>query len=120
MERNEHLENTKQLCKSSLQCLISTNCVAYHLIELDELYMLVPLLLLILVAAKNWALILRGWKLTYCPNSSTTIQVPAGWVPACRPVKFYPVMYSLWRSDTAARTYIAVPCFSTAPFHSTT
>lgn len=96
MERNEHLENTncKQLCKSTLQCLISTNCVAYHLIELDELYTLVPLLPLILVAAKNWALILRGWKFTCCPNSSMTIQVPARWVPARRPVKFYPVMYS--------------------------
>jgi len=28
-----------------------------------------------------------------------------------RVVKFYPVIYSLWRLDTAARTYIAVPCF---------
>jgi len=26
IHRMEHLENTEQLCKSSLQCLISTNC----------------------------------------------------------------------------------------------
>jgi len=24
----EHLENTEQLCKSSLKCLISTNCIS--------------------------------------------------------------------------------------------
>jgi len=35
----EHSENTEQLCKSSLQCLISTSCTS-----LDR-YMLVPLLL---------------------------------------------------------------------------
>jgi len=42
------LENTEQLCEFSQQCLMSTNCIS---IELHELCMLVPLLL---VAVKNW------------------------------------------------------------------
>jgi len=31
-------------------------------------------------------------------------------------VEFYPVICSSWRSDTAVKTYIAVPCFPSVPF----
>jgi len=30
-------------------------------------------------------------------------------------VEFYPVICSSWRSDTAVKTYIAVPCFPSVP-----
>jgi len=39
MEQNKKLGNMEQLCKSSLQYLISANWI-----ELDEPYMLVPIL----------------------------------------------------------------------------
>ena len=41
----------------------------------------------IFVATKNWLWVLRklhGWKLTYCSNFNTKINIHAIWVPACR------------------------------------
>jgi len=53
-----------------------------------------------------------GLKLTNDCNSNTEIHIPAIWVEL---TEFYPVIYSLWRSDTAVRTYIAVLCFPGHP-----
>ena len=41
--RMEHLENTERLCKSSLQCLISTSCISLD--RPHNPYMLVLILL---------------------------------------------------------------------------
>ena len=73
----------------------------------------------ILVSRKNWMCKHEGgssWKANSGRN--TNPQVPALSVPACRAVELYPMICSSWRSNTAVRTYIAVPCFQSTLFDS--
>ena len=104
--RTEHSENTEQLCKSSLQCLISMSCIS-----------LVPLLLGSLCLERTGCAKTRAEA---CVRLTLAVTLTLKFQPyEYQHVgldELYPVICSSWRSDTAVRTYIAVLCFPSVPF----
>ena len=111
--RTEHSGNTEQLCMSSLQCLISMSCIS-----LDRAQQAPHAGT---HTAETWGLVLVLWPVLalrklppscLCTQFFLDTRIRATRVPAC----IYPVICSLWRSDTEVRTYIVVPCFPSVPF----
>jgi len=88
----EHLEDTEQLCKSLLKCLIPTYCISLARAQW-------ALHAGTLVAAwdpcccKELALKLHGWKLTYCRNFNAKIHLLQYGYQHVGLVKFHPVIH---------------------------
>jgi len=113
----EHSEYMEQLWKSSLKCLISTKCIS-----LDTAHWALHAGTLAagsFVATKNWLWVLWNYMGGSSPTAVTLTQKLTFMQYGYQHVglnELCPVIYSLWRSNTVATAYIAVPWFSTVPF----
>ena len=82
-ERNGTVENTEQLYKSLLQCLIFTKCWSWLLMELDKSYMLIPILRNVNFRVKVMA-IGKLPPVQFQSQFFAAASTPANRVPACR------------------------------------
>jgi len=109
----------EQLCESSLQCLVSMSYIS-----LDRARRALhagTLVAWILVSRKNWMCKHEGGNLCKA-NSAVTLTLTLKFqqyeYQQVGLVELYPVICSSWRSDTAVRAFIAVPCFLSVLFRS--
>ena len=105
------MENREQLCKSWQQCLFSTNCISLDR-ALHAGIHIAGMWISVLIRVTPIDKLLPTWsgkpqRQFFPATRIPATKIPAAKLPACSTC--YLVIYSLWRSNTAVRTYTVVP-----------